>query len=221
MNNFVFPIHAKQFGVKLQASGWDLPLFSKRRPEQKGTICTMTTGFSGTNDNRMMLPLNIKQDDLPSLRQINAEVLTYLLQERNQGYNLAALQKVRITEEGLLRRIAAMGIRILVDAGAFILEMDNRSLVKLWLSIDTKAKAAIYFETDNRAWVQYQRGKEKVPLLATPFAEKLDECLVYLDKAHTRGVDLKLPQNACGALTLALGQTKDHTVQGKSAFINR
>ncbi len=216
MNNFVFPLHAKQFGVKLQASGWDLPLFSKRRLEQKETDCTMTTGFSGTNDNKMMLPLNIKQDDLPSLRQINAEVLTYLLQERNRGYNLAAFQKQRMTEEGLLRTIAAKGIRILIDAGAFILEMDNRSLVKLWLSIDTKAKAAVYFETDNGAWVQYQRGKEKVPLLATPFAENFDECLVYLDEAHTRGVDLKLPQNACGALTLALGQTKDHTVQGMS-----
>lgn len=219
MNNFVFPIHAKQFDVKLQASGWDLPLFSERRSGQKETICTVTTGFSGTNDNKMMLPLTIKQDDLPSLRQINAEVLTYLLQERNRGYKLAASQKKRLTEEELLRMIARMKIRILIDAGAFVLEMDNRSLVKLWLSIDTKAQGAIYFEADNRAWVQYQGGTKRVPLLATPFAENFDECLVYLDEAHTRGVDLKLPQNARGALTLALGQTKDHTVQGKRAYI--
>lgn len=213
MNNFVFPVHAKQFGVKLQASGWDLPLFSKSRPGDKQTSCAQTTGFSGTNDNKMMLPLTIKQDDLPSLRQTNAEVLTYLLQDRNRQYNLAAWRGKRLTEEELLRRIETMGIRILIDAGAYILEMDNRSLVKAWLDIDTQAKGAVYFGADNRAWVQYRGGKETVPLLATPFAENFDECLVYIDQAHARGIDLKLPQNARGALTLALGQTKDHTVQ--------
>jgi hypothetical protein len=216
MNNFVFPVHAKQFGVKLQASGWDLPLFSKPQPGQKEVFCAKTTGFSGTNDNKMMLPLTIKQDDLPSLRQTNAEVLTYLLQDRNRQYNLAAWQGKRLTEEGLLRRIAKMEIRILIDAGAYVLEMDNVSLVNAWLGIDTKAKGAVYFGADNRAWVLYREGKKSVPLLATPFAENLDECLVYLDEAHTRGIDLKLPQNARGALTLALGQTKDHTVQGKA-----
>ncbi|OCK76192.1 hypothetical protein K432DRAFT_428888 [Lepidopterella palustris CBS 459.81] len=213
MNSFVFPVHAKQFGVKLQASGWDVPLFSKSRPGDKETSCAKTTGFSGTNDNKMMLPLTIKQDDLPSLRQTNAEVLTYLLQDRNRQYRLAAWQGKRLTEKGLLQYISNMGIRILIDAGAYILEMDNRSLVKAWLDTDTKAKGAVYFGTDNRAWVQYRGGKENVPLLATPFAENLDECLVYLGQAHTRGIDLKLPQNARGALTLALGQTKDHTVQ--------
>ncbi|KAL5325012.1 hypothetical protein ACEPPN_006134 [Leptodophora sp. 'Broadleaf-Isolate-01'] len=212
MNNFVFPAHAKQFGVKLQASGWDLPLFSKSRSGEE-TSCAKTTGFSGTNDNKMLLPLNIKQDDLPSLCQTNAEVLTYVLQGRNRQYNLAAWQGKRLTEEELLRRIAGMEIRILIDAGAYILEMDNQTLVRAWLDIDTKAKGAVYFGADNRAWVQYRGGKEVVPLLATPFAEKLDECLVYIDEAHTRGIDLKLPQKARGALTLALGQTKDHTMQ--------
>lgn len=108
-----------------------------------------------------------------------------------------------------------MEIRILIDAGAYILEMDNQTLIRAWLDIDTQAKGAVYFGADNRAWVQYRGGKEVVLLLATPFAEKLDECLVYIDEAHTRGIDLKLPQKARGGLTLALGQTKDHTMQGK------
>ncbi|RYP66813.1 hypothetical protein DL771_007611 [Monosporascus sp. 5C6A] len=211
MNNFVFPVHAKQFGIKLQASGWDLPLFPKSRSRDK--TGARTTGFSGTNDNKMMLPLTIQQDDLPSLRQTNAEVLTYLLQNRNRGYHLASWLGRRMTEKELLRRIADMSIRILIDAGAYVLEMDNRSLVRAWLSIDTQAKAAVFFGADNRAWVQYRGVKEEVPLLATPFADSLEECLVYLDEAHTRGVDLNLPPNATGALTLALGQTKDQTVQ--------
>ncbi|RYP37538.1 hypothetical protein DL767_002846 [Monosporascus sp. MG133] len=211
MNKFVFPVHAKQFSIKLQASGWDLPLFSKSRSGDKTGV--RTTGFSGTNDNKMMLPLTIQQGDLPSLRQTNAEVLTYLLQKRNREYHLASWLGRRMTEGELLRIIADMGIRILIDAGAYILEMDNQNLVRAWLGIDTQAKAAVFFGADNRAWVQYRGVKEKVPLLATPFADSLEDCLVYLDEAHTRGVDLKLPQNARGALTLALGQTKDQTVQ--------
>lgn len=55
--------------------------------------------------------------------------------------------------------------------------------------------------------------KKKVPLVATPFADNLSGCVVFLDEAHCRGTDLKLPPDAKGALTLALGQTKDQTVQ--------
>lgn len=214
MNTFLFPAHAKQFSIKLQASGWDLPLFSKSKAREQVTRAK-TTGFSGTNDNKMMLPLTIKQDDLPSLLQTNAEVLTYMLQPSNRQYNLAARGGKRLTEQELLQTISGMEIKILIDAGAYILEMDNHTLVKAWLDMYPRAKAAVYFGDDNRAWVQYKAGKNPVPLLATPFAENLDDCLVYIDEAHTRGIDLKLPQRARGALTLALGQTKDHTMQGK------
>ncbi|KAI9742779.1 MAG: hypothetical protein M1818_003508 [Claussenomyces sp. TS43310] len=214
MNTFVFPVHAKQFGVKLQASGWDLPLFPESQAEGNGVCRARTTGFSGTNDNKMMLPLTIKQDDLPSLHQTNAEVLTYLLQDRNRQYNLAADPPgSRRAEEGLLRKLEQKKIRIFIDAGAYILEMRNEDVVKAWLDIDTQAQGAVYFGTDNRAWVQYRGIKAAVPLVATPFAENFDQCLVYLDQAHTRGTDLKLPRHARGALTIGLGQTKDHTVQ--------
>lgn len=76
--------------------------------------------------------------------------------------------------------------------------MDNRSLVKAWLNIDTKAKGALYFGADNRAWIQYRGGKQ-----AVLFAESLDVCLVYFDEAHIRGIDLKLPKHSIGALTLS------------------
>jgi hypothetical protein len=214
MNRFVFPAHAKQFSIKLQASGWDLPLF----PKMESADRARTTGFSGTNDNRMMLPLTIQQGDLPSLHQTNAEVLTYLLQQRNRTYHIAAQGDKRLSEKGFLEQLKAKNIRILIDAGAYILEMGNEALVTAWLDIDTEPPAAVFFGADNRAWVRYRGMKAAVPLLATPFAGDLENCLVYLDEAHTRGVDLQLPRDACGALTLAIGQTKDHTVQGKCSY---
>ncbi|XP_044720036.1 very large low complexity protein [Hirsutella rhossiliensis] len=171
LNTFVFPRYAKQFAVKLQSSGWDLPLLSSCSDEKK--LTAKTTGFSGTNDNRRLLPLTIRQDDLPSLKHTSAEVLTCLLQDRNRDCMIATSHGARLTEEELLKHLSNAKIRLLIDAGAYILEMDNQSLIK----------------------------------------KCLQECLVYLDEAHTRGTDLKLPPHARGALTLALGQTKDHTVQ--------
>jgi hypothetical protein len=213
MNQFVFPAHAKQFDIKLQASGWDLPLYSRTNSDETPTRAR-TTGFSGINDNKMMLPLTIEQSDLPSLHQTNAEVLTYLLQERNRAYHVVASAGKRQSERGFLQKLKDKDIRVLIDAGAYILEMSNEDLIDAWMEIDNELQVAVYFGADNRAWVRYRGNKKPAPLLATPFVDNLENCLVYLDEAHTRGIDLKLPQNACGALTLALGQTKDHTVQG-------
>lgn len=221
MNNFVFPQHAKQFQTKLQASGWDIPLIHAER-QSKGFSAVdrinqqLTTGFSGTNDNRTMLPLTIEQQDLPALSHTNAEVLTYLLQRRNRRCIIMTDQFGRRQSElDLLHSLKHMGIRMLIDAGAQILEMDNLGVAKAWLKIDHEASAAVFFDEANKPWVLY-RNMDQVPLLASPFAENLQNCLVYLDEAHTRGTDLKMPPTAEGALTLGLGQTKDHTVQGKS-----
>ena len=120
----------------------------------------------------------------------------------------------RFSELDLLNYLQRSGIRILVDAGAFILEMDNLTLVRTWLQQDSEAQAAVYFGSDNKARVHYKTG-QTVPLLATQFAGNLEGCLVYIDEAHTRGTDLKLPSHAQGALTLGLNQTKDQTVQGR------
>ncbi|PLB47748.1 hypothetical protein P170DRAFT_510506 [Aspergillus steynii IBT 23096] len=216
LNNFVFPIHAKQFAIKLQASGWDVPLFSNTNVASKdkcGNRPGITTGFSGTNDNRRLLPLTIQQHDLPGLSHTNAEVLTYLLQPRNRFYEVAiAPDGKRLSEVGLLGYLKGREIRVLIDAGAYILEMGNRALAKAWLQADIQAQAAVYFGPDNKAWVEFREGNT-IPLLATPFADNLNDCLVYLDEAHTRGTDLKLPPFARGALTLGLKQTKDQTVQ--------
>jgi len=210
LNNFVFPRHAKQFRVKLQASGWDIPLFS---PSAKETASSLTTGFSGTNDNRRILPLTIQQHDLPSLAHTSAEVLTYLLQPRNRNYYVAEeYMGGRMTEYGLLRRLEQSRIRVLLDAGAQILEMSNELVAKIWLGIDGTAPAALYFDNHDVAMVRYRQGTT-IPLLVSPFAEDLSEVLVYIDESHCRGTDLMLPDNARGALTLGMSLQKDALIQ--------
>ncbi|TGJ78854.1 hypothetical protein E0Z10_g9910 [Xylaria hypoxylon] len=210
LNHFVFPVYARQFEVKLQACSWDIPICP-----QTTTQLTRTTGFSGTNDNRLMLPLTIRQRDLPELQHTNAEVLSYLLQKRNREFNaIANKDGKRFTEKDFLRDLKGKGVTVLIDAGAYISEMGNEDLAQTWLEVDSDAQAVVYFRNDNRAWVHYRgKTKEDVPLLATPLAENMSECNVFLDEGHTRGVDLRLPRNARGAVTLALKLTKDHAVQ--------
>ncbi|EGR48358.1 uncharacterized protein TRIREDRAFT_62633 [Trichoderma reesei QM6a] len=210
MNNFVFPDHARQFAVKLQASAWDVPLKSS-----DALPGARTTGFSGTNDNKYMLPMTIQQEDLPGLVQTNAEVLSYLLQCRNRGYAvLTDRNNRRLSEFEMLKMLHRRGIKVLIDAGAYILETGNGHLARMWFDIDPLAQSAVYFRDDNRAWVAFRdAAKPEMPLLATRLANDLTDCFVYFDEAHTRGVDLKLPEDARAALTLALKQTKDNTMQ--------
>lgn len=189
-----------------------------------------------------MLPLTIQQQDLRGLSHTNAEVLTYLLHQRNRNYVvMATAGGNRLGEERFLYLLKQNNIRVLIDAGAQILEMSNYALVKAWLEIDTRAPAALYFDTVGKPWIVSRRSMAVTPLLASQYADDLHECLIYLDEvcccdhnrwmfsrlfdlltwqfqAHTRGTDLKLPPMACGALTLGPGQTKDHTVQGTYSF---
>jgi hypothetical protein len=189
LNSFVFPQHAKQFSKKLSASGSDLILHDAMNPTCR------TSGFSGTNDSRHQLPMTIKQNDLPQLSHTNAEVLAYLLEERNRQYvRMVDHFDKRLSEDGLLRKLLNPGtnarpqnrIRILIDAGAQILEYDNRSFVKAWLKEDHKAVAAVYFDEDHRARVIYGKCTD-IPLVASPYAENLEECVVYIDESHCRG----------------------------------
>jgi hypothetical protein len=65
LSRVVFPRAAREFPWKLPTSSWDLV-------EHKTNI---TTGFSGTNDSRYLLPTSITQEDPDSVLGTNALVL--------------------------------------------------------------------------------------------------------------------------------------------------
>lgn len=232
------PLRATKTIVEKNLKENTKPGAAARRPIG-GVPTALTVGFSGTNDNKTLLPLNVLQNDLPGLSHTNAEVLTYLLQPRNRGYIAACdVRGRRLNERAFLQMLKVQGIRMLLDAGAQILELDNIALAKTWLEVDSEAEAAVFFGEDERARVVYRDGKIQ-PLAASPYLDNLGACVVYLvsfscsirtfiltqlasmltsgmfqDEAHTRGVDLKMPPQAVAALTLGVMQTKDHTVQG-------
>lgn len=202
----VFPKAMKEFPSKLSASGWDL-----------GAVKTHPmTGFSGTNDTLHVLPLAVKHLNLPSQSHTNALVLGYLLQQETAVEELPTRSSGSDAEH-LLTVINDLQpeVRVVLDVGAQILEMDNTQVAQCWLSMrkNDQTEAVVFFK-DEELSVLDTHGRIE-PFQTSPFAKQLDRCLVYLDEAHTRGTDLKLPRHYRAAVTLGANLTKDRLVQGK------
>ncbi|KAH9038807.1 hypothetical protein EDB85DRAFT_392096 [Lactarius pseudohatsudake] len=206
LSQVVFPRAAKEFPSKLSTSAWDLV-------EDKSNV---TTGFSGTNDNRYLLPTSITQEDPVSQLSTNALVLQYLLQPENNHYECTeGVNGERESAEAFLRRLVRQEpeIRVLLDVGAQMLELQNEELARHWLSLKPHVSAAIFFNESDHLTVLTQDGTVE-PLISSPFNRQLDKCIVYLDDAHTRGTDLKLPRGTRAAVTLGPKVTKDRLLQG-------
>ena len=206
----VFPHGMREFPHKLSCSGWDL---ARAKPTHT------TTGFSGTNDGRLLLPLSIAQNDLPQQKHTNALVLTYLLRQENRVHVLGPPYLVEDSRSmSILRSICVLrpSVRVLIDVGAQMLEMDNRTVATKWLTLVAadQVQAAVFFGDDDTPMV-LDRHDIVEPLMFSPFAAMLDRCVFYLDDVHTRGTDFCFPRDYRAAVTMCLGLTKDRLIQGQ------
>ncbi|CAF3598106.1 unnamed protein product [Rotaria sp. Silwood1] len=204
LDHFVYPQEAKQFPHKLVASAWDLSASSRTK---------IVTGFSGTNDTQLLLPVHIRQCDLPELQKTDAIVLNNLLQLENENYQSLT---INTNSYEILNQIFGSKsiINVIIDVGALFIDGSNRQIAVKWLELSDKSKIdyAIYFEMDSI--FVYNRQGQHHPFQASPANERLDRCVVYLDESHTRGTDFKFPNDFRAAVTLGNGLTKDRFVQG-------
>ncbi|QIX01941.1 hypothetical protein AMS68_007458 [Peltaster fructicola] len=203
LGKLVFPREMKEFPYKLSASGWDLA---------KPKSC-LTTGFSGTNDSRHLLPNMIQHADLDETRHTAALVLDHLLQPENTTYLMA--NPVHKTDaEHLIATVLSLQppVHVILDVGALIIEWTSLDLAKAWLKAYGDKEAVVFVNEDDDLSIVDRLGHVS-SFEASPFATRLSECLIYLDEAHTRGIDLKLPLNYRAAVTLGAHLTKDRLVQ--------
>ena len=207
LSTIVFPKYMKEFPHKLSASGWDL---AQDRTSFGGQL---VTGFSGTNDNRHLLPHTIHQVDMDTHLHTNAMVLHYLVRKENS--KVIYLRDTSIHGMLELLRDAEPGARVLLDVGAQVLELQNQGVAKLWLEMDTRPEieAAVFVDSKDELRVLRRDGTVEL-LVASPYLQQLGRCVVYLDEAHTRGTDLKLPPGSRAAVTLGPRLCKDKLVQG-------
>ena len=215
LSHIVFQKYIKEFPHKISASGWDLGQ-QKSKP---------TTGFSGTIDSRHLLPLDVYHLDLDRQKHTNALVLKHILQPENSvrllssGSSSSQDRSQISNADMLLQTIRSMrpAARVILDVGAQILEFNNRQVVEKWLSMEEdrqETEAAVFFNENDEISVIDRKGQVEL-LQVSPYANRLDVCLVFLDEAHTRGTDLRLPTNYRAAVTLGPCLTKDRLVQGK------
>ena len=207
LSQVVFPREAREFPSKLPTSAWDLV-------EERANI---TTGFSGTNDNRLLLPTSISQEDRGFALDTNALVLHLLLLPQNDHYECTeGGNGERELTTAFLERLVRQDpeIRVLLDVGAQMLELRNEELARHWLSLRPDVLAAIFFDDSDHLTVITPDGIIE-PFISSPFNQQLERCVVYLDDAHTRGTDLDFPKGTRAAVTLGLNVTKDRLVQGK------
>jgi len=94
-----------------------------------------------------------------------------------------------------------------------MLEMTNKQLIKHWLSLSKDVLAGVFFDDADKLLVLTRDGVVE-PFYSSPFYQRLNECIIYLDDAHTRGTDLKLPLDFRAVVTLGPRVTKDRLVQG-------
>lgn len=207
----VFAKEMREFPHKLSASGWDLARIK----------CHPTTGFSGTNDSRHVLPLTMKQLDLPSQKHTNALVIEYLLQPKNSIIIMPSLgQGVTSIGNAFLEMVTKMQpeTRVILDVGAQIIELSNLEVARHWLALSAEQaqiQAAVFCDEKDQVSVINRHGQIEL-LQTSPYAKQLDSCLVFLDEAHTRGIDLRLPPQYRAAVTLGASLTKDRLVQGRN-----
>ena len=209
LSNVVFPKEAKQFTSKLSTSSWDLA-------GRKGRVIT---GFSGTNDNRDLLPTSITQHDPVNQQGTNALVLDYVLGPENNHYVCLNPDGQALSSVDFLKCMveAYPPIQVLLDVGAQMLDMETTGIASKWLCLASEMEAIVFFD-DSDQLVVMSRDHNIEPLVSSQFNDKLDVCGIYLDDAHTRGTDLKLPTHFRAAVTLGPNLAKDRLVQGVIHF---
>ena len=203
LNHFVFLREAKQFPHKIVSSAWDLSSSLRTK---------IITGFSGTNDTQLLLPIDIHQDDLLELRKTDATVVNNLLQAANESYQSLPMNA---TSDDILNQISRYetSINVILDVGALFTDGTNQDIAVKWLNLSNKDKIdyVVYFESDSIVVCDRQFHHHRFE--TSPASERVDHCVFYLDDIHTRGTDFKFPTGFRAAVTLGNGLTKDRFVQ--------
>lgn len=204
LSRLVFPKEVRQFTSKISASGWDM-----------GAKCAHPlTGFSGTKDAMHLLPLSVNHIDLPSQSHVNAMVLGHLL--ATSSVETLPAETTGINAEHVLKATMNVNptVRVLIDCGSAILDQNNNEVAEMWLKMSEieKIYGVVFFQDEELSILD--RNGHVEPFQTSPLATQLDACLIYLDEAHSRGTDLKLPTDYRACLTLGQSLTKDKLLQG-------
>ena len=205
-SSLVLPMEKMQFPGRLVSNFWNLA-----DNAQKNVI-----GFSGTNDNRLLLPLQVIQSTplIPQLEAANGKMLALFMRK-------SALTCLKIDQHSshsdtvLSTAVNAPRCAALIDAEALMAGLSNQQVAEhlsaLLTEKNSALKRAVFFDDGRNAW-SFRIHTGYIWLLEnSPVQEK--DAFVYFDESRCRGADMKLSMYVVAALTIGRGMCKDKLMQ--------
>ncbi|ODM90627.1 hypothetical protein Ocin01_16055, partial [Orchesella cincta] len=175
-----------------------------------------TTGFSRAQyDSSLLLPSTISQQDLEELKKTNDMIETTIQKRENQSKRSL---EMGVTCNDILNLMKQDKLKVLIDAGAIMLDLGNEAIAQRWLDLDHTIEGIVYFTSGNELVIKTrseskESGGRDTPLKLSSYRDQLQNCAVYLDDYHTRGTDLKLPTNFKACVTIGSRMRRDKLVQ--------
>ncbi len=206
LNYCVLPQEMQQFPKRLLSSAWHLA------HNAHGQV----VGFSGTNDNHRILPLQVHMAIIKehALHATNGKMLNIILQ--SPEYNTLPVQEDQPTWQAVLLLALEKKYDVVVDCGALMAGVSNRiaasfvqqELVKL---DNSEFQGVCYFDSENKGWSIMDLTGNIRPRGTSRISEA--HSFTIYDEARCRGADLQLRQTAVGLVTLGPKCCKDKLMQ--------
>ena len=212
LNMFVFPRNLDHYPQRLVATPWHLAF-------NKDDCCV---GFSGTNDNHLVLPLQLQQY-LPwetehsiwrKLLSTNGKMLYVVITKTSSCEELGAHGRIY---EMLLQFITDnRNIDALIDCGALLAGISNRNVAEylsenLLFKSKGNLRGITFYDESTKEWMILEQSGRC--LLKNRSSLKEKDTFALFDEPRCRGVDLKLRPDAIAALSLGQGMCKDKCMQ--------
>jgi len=211
LNATIFPRYLDHYPQRLIATPWHLA------SNKDG--CAI--GFSGTNDNHLILPLQLKKY-LPwgtyhsiwrSLLSTNGKMLDLVINKTRVCKELGDGR----ANELLLHFISTdKSIDALIDCGALLAGISNRHVADHLAThhlpySNSNLKGITFYDESTKEWMVLERSRRCLPKNQSSLKDK--DTFALFDEPRCRGVDLKLRSDAVAILTLGQGMCKDKFMQ--------
>mmetsp|Transcript_33769 Transcript_33769/g.49019 ORF Transcript_33769/g.49019 Transcript_33769/m.49019 type:complete len:1441 (+) Transcript_33769:465-4787(+) len=201
----VLPVETKQYSQRMMANGWHLCANSKRAP----------IGFSGTSDNKMLLPLQVKQTEMSERTDIMGTdgKMLYLLLKCSDYVSVDEMDFVTNDHvpnilANIISQLKVNNANALIDAGGLIVGRSNRDTA---FTLAATFTTVVYFNTDFNEWYVLDNIGREWSLCNSPIREK--DAFVFFDDRRCRGSDMKLKPDARAMVTIGPKMSKDKLMQ--------
>ena len=209
LNSIIFPVGTVQFPHRLEATAWDIAHNSQNK----------VAGFSGTNDERVIMPSSLKWIEQCNLSLVatDGKMLQLLLksdfeaidvdESENRWKAILDIVVAKTQENG------STHTRAFIDAGALMAGATDNEEVALYLveRLEQNYKGIVYFDLVKNGWWVRDKYGRAWPKHSSPIHER--DGFVYFDESRTRGADMKLSINSRAVLTLGPQMCKDKLMQ--------